>query len=569
MVCGLAARRFYPERKRRENVAYQALYRKWRPRTFDDVVGQQHITETLKRQVAGDRLSHAYLFVGTRGTGKTTCAKILSRAVNCEHPVDGNPCNECASCRGIEDGSILEVVEIDAASNNGVDNVRELREEAMYSPASVRRRVYIIDEVHMLSASAFNALLKILEEPPEHLLFILATTELNKVPATILSRCQRFHFRRISTEDIAERVRLVAAREGIGLTDDGAALLARLADGGLRDALSLLDQCGSGNVDTERILQTVGMAGAQEILTLFRSLRKGDCPAVLKQTDRLYRGGKDMGVLIGELQTLLRDVLLFRLSGKESEALLSGTFRPEELQAAAKGLEPSAVMEWLEILQAAAGERGSPKAARLSAELALIRLCSARARTDEAALAARVAALEQKLEQGGIPGTFPAEENTQKEESVRAGDRETSVSEETVPEEDPVSPEGEETPTEGPAETEEPAAETTAGDPWQEMLRYLKTETDAPTYSLLADGGAYQGVRRGNRLILRCMNPFARSMAEASDMQVKLRKAAEQAFGQPMALVLTEDEVPEEAEPSPETKDKLDRLARYDIVRFK
>ncbi len=551
-------------------MAYQALYRKWRPRTFDDVVGQQHITETLKRQVAGDRLSHAYLFVGTRGTGKTTCAKILSRAVNCEHPIDGNPCNECASCRGIEDGSILEVVEIDAASNNGVDNVRELREEAMYSPASVRRRVYIIDEVHMLSASAFNALLKILEEPPEHLLFILATTELNKVPATILSRCQRFHFRRISTEDIAARVRLVAAREGIGLTDDGAALLARLADGGLRDALSLLDQCGSGNVDTERILQTVGMAGAQEILSLFRSLRKGDCPSVLKQTDRLYRGGKDMSVLIGELQTLLRDVLLFRLSGKESEALLSGTFRPEELKAAAEGLEPSTAMEWLEILQTAAGEKGSPRAARLSAELALIRLCSVRARTDEAALAARVAALEQRLEQGCIPETVPAEESTEKEEPALAADREISVPDAAVPEEDPGSPEREgPPPEERPAKTEEAAGQTPAGDPWQEMLRYLKTETDTPTYSLLADGGAYQGVRRGNRLILRCMNPFARSMAEAPDMQMKLRKAAEKAFGQPVALVLTEDEVPEEAEPSPETKDKLDRLARYDIVRFK
>lgn len=209
---------------------YQALYRKWRPRTFDDVVGQTHITDTLKRQVATGRLSHAYLFTGTRGTGKTTCAKILARAVNCEHPVDGNPCNACNSCRGIENGSILDVLELDAASNNGVDQVRALRDEAVYTPAAVRKRVYIVDEVHMLSTAAFNALLKILEEPPAHLMFILATTELHKVPATIKSRCQQFSFQRILPGDIAQRLLYVAEREGIALTSEGAALLSRLAD---------------------------------------------------------------------------------------------------------------------------------------------------------------------------------------------------------------------------------------------------------------------------------------------------------------------------------------------------
>ena len=233
---------------------YQALYRKWRPRTFDDVVGQSHITDTLKRQVATGRLSHAYLFTGTRGTGKTTCAKILARAVNCEHPVDGNPCNQCPSCLGIESGSILDVLELDAASNNGVDQVRALRDEAVYTPAAVRKRVYIVDEVHMLSTAAFNALLKILEEPPEHLMFILATTELHKVPATIKSRCQQFSFKRILPGDIAARLAYVAREEGIELRGEGASLLARLADGGLRDALSLLDQCAgpSGPIGEQR-----------------------------------------------------------------------------------------------------------------------------------------------------------------------------------------------------------------------------------------------------------------------------------------------------------------------------
>ena len=224
---------------------YQALYRKWRPKAFADVIGQEHITETLRRQVAEGRTSHAYLFTGTRGTGKTTCAKILAKAVNCESPVDGDPCGKCPSCLGIDSGSFLDVLELDAASNNGVDQVRALRDEAVYSPANVKKRVYIVDEVHMLSTAAFNALLKILEEPPEHLMFILATTELHKVPATILSRCQRFSFRRIRPEDVARRLRFVAEQERIDLRPDGAEVLSRLADGALRDGLSLLDQCAA------------------------------------------------------------------------------------------------------------------------------------------------------------------------------------------------------------------------------------------------------------------------------------------------------------------------------------
>ena len=232
---------------------YQALYRKYRPQTFDDVVGQNAVTQTLKNQIVHRRMSHAYLFTGTRGTGKTTCAKILAKAVNCENPIDGNPCNCCPSCRSIASGACMDVLEIDAASNNGVDNVRALRDDAIYTPSEVKMRVYIIDEVHMLSMSAFNALLKIIEEPPEHLLFILATTELHKVPATILSRCQRFAFRRITAEDIVDRLNYIAYHEGIDLEPDAASYLARLADGGMRDAVSLLDQCASaatGAIDT-------------------------------------------------------------------------------------------------------------------------------------------------------------------------------------------------------------------------------------------------------------------------------------------------------------------------------
>ena len=290
---------------------YQALYRKWRPQTFDQVVGQKHITETLKNQVMTGRLSHAYIFIGTRGTGKTTCARILARAVNCEHPVNGSPCGVCPACRGIADGSILDVVELDAASNNGVDNVRALRDEAVFSPAAVKKRVYIIDEVHMLSTPAFNALLKILEEPPEHLMFILATTELQKVPATILSRCQRHSFKRLDSSVIAEYLEYIASQEHMKLTHEAAEIIARLADGGVRDALTLLDQCSaSGNIDVEAVYSAMGLAGNLRIAELLDNIIGGDTAAALRSFDALWMDGKDPATLLGELNGLMRDVLM-------------------------------------------------------------------------------------------------------------------------------------------------------------------------------------------------------------------------------------------------------------------
>ena len=303
---------------------YQALYRKWRPKTFADVVGQEHITETLQRQVAEGRLSHAYLFTGTRGTGKTTCAKILARAVNCEHPENGNPCNRCPSCLGIESGRLLDVVELDAASNNGVDSVRALRDEAIYSPAQVKKRVYIVDEVHMLSTPAFNALLKILEEPPEHLMFILATTELHKVPATILSRCQRFSFRRIQPKDIVGRLNYIAGQENIDLKEDGAALLARLSDGALRDALSLLDQCAAagGAIDANAVLDALGLAGNVQTAQLMSLILTRDARGALELLGKLYDGGKDVGAVLGELSTLSRELLISATAGEGGESTL-------------------------------------------------------------------------------------------------------------------------------------------------------------------------------------------------------------------------------------------------------
>ena len=378
---------------------YQALYRKWRPKTFADVTGQDHITETLRKQVAEGRTSHAYLFTGTRGTGKTTCAKILAKAVNCEHPVDGNPCCACPSCLGIENGSFLDVLELDAASNYGVDQVRALRDEAIYSPARVKKRVYIIDEVHMLSISAFNALLKILEEPPEHLMFILATTELHKVPATILSRCQRFSFRRIQPKDIEARLQYVARQESIPLTESGAELLSRLADGALRDALSLLDQCAAagGNLDAQAVLDTLGLAGGLRTVKLLETVLQRDAQAALLQLNELYQGGKDIGAVLGELSTLVRDLLLRKTAPQGCAALLSGSFDAETLERLCQGQSTQRFLYLSATLQKCTADLYYSANRRTDAELCLLRLCDEGLSGDLTALNARMRRLEDRM----------------------------------------------------------------------------------------------------------------------------------------------------------------------------
>ena len=353
---------------------YQALYRKWRPQTFDQVVGQEHITEILKKQVLTDRPSHAYLFTGTRGTGKTTCAKLLAKAVNCLNPVGGSPCNQCEICRGIESGAVLDVTEMDAASNNGVDDVRALRDEAVYAPVAARRRVYIIDEVHMLSKPAFNALLKIMEEPPEHLIFILATTELYKVPATILSRCQRYAFRRVPAALIQARLEQVAKAEALELTDEAAALLSRLADGGMRDALSLLDQCAGARVDRERVLSAIGLAENEEICRLLSALLRGDADTALSILDSLYRGGKEVGSVLSQLAALYRDILLGRLAPQNGGSLMSGGFSEAALRQLSGLAGVDRLLSGLDTVQAAAAGLDRAVDRKLAAELCLIRL---------------------------------------------------------------------------------------------------------------------------------------------------------------------------------------------------
>ena len=392
---------------------YQALYRKWRPQTFDDVIGQKHITETLKNQVASGRLSHAYLFIGTRGTGKTTCARILARAVNCEHPVGGNPCGKCAACRGIADGSVLDVVELDAASNNGVDNVRALREEAVFSPAAVKKRVYIIDEVHMLSTSAFNALLKIIEEPPEHLMFILATTELQKVPATILSRCQRHSFRRVGAEELAAYISEIALRESLELTDEAAQLIARMAEGGVRDALSLLDQCSiHPKIDAEAVYSTLGLAGKIRIKLLLDCVIAHDTAGAIKQFTSLWMDGKDPIGVLDELFTLLRDTLMLHVAPKAGLDLISGANDPKELREYAKRLTTEELCAAMASIQSAIAEAKNAKSPRSTAELCIVTLCGGMLRNDINDFNARLSRLEASAARGEFraPAARPSAE---------------------------------------------------------------------------------------------------------------------------------------------------------------
>ncbi len=380
---------------------YQALYRKYRPRRFSDVCGQEHITVPLAREVANGTVSHAYLFTGSRGIGKTTCAKILAKAVNCPNSAEGEPCGVCPICVGIDDGSVLDVTEIDAASNNGVDDVRSLRAEANFTPALAKYRVYIIDEAHMLSNAAANALLKIMEEPPEHVIFILATTEPHRLPATILSRCMRFDFRRIPPRVIADRLLAVSSAEGIALEDDAALLIGRLADGGMRDALSLLDICrgAEGGVTVDVVTRSAGLAGRDYLFELTDAVAERDTAAVLSIVERIYSESADVGRLCDELIGHFRNLMV---AGSAADAAAILKAPPEEiarLREQAKRLTPALIFYGVSVLQETLGRMARSTSKRLEFELALVRLCSPALSQSPDALLARIEKLEGEVAQ--------------------------------------------------------------------------------------------------------------------------------------------------------------------------
>jgi len=537
---------------------YQALYRKYRPRRFGDVVGQEHITQTLCRQIIGDKLSHAYLFVGTRGTGKTTCAKILSRAINCENPVDGEPCNKCASCVGIESGAILDVLEIDAASNNGVDNVRDLREDAIYSPASVKKRVYIIDEVHMLSTAAFNALLKILEEPPEHLMFILATTELHKVPATILSRCQRFSFKRISNSVIKEQLLALAGKEGIALANDAAEKLAGLGDGSMRDAISLLDQCSvDTTVDMERVRQTVGIVGVKEILSLAEAIAEGDISTTLGRFETIYNDGRDMSSLLNEITAVIREVLIFKLS--QDSPLLTGMFGKEELALLSTKMAPERLLQSLEIVRETLYTISRGGSARLTLEICLIRLCSAQLSSDT----------DDNITRGNNAAV--ARGNDAKEET----ERKTTIR--TMSETEQILPDNMLSGIEIKNQTEVDEAvillnsvepntdsdDTKQGEFWQKTLEQLRNDT--AVYSLFSDANRVTAEECDGVIIIRTDDAFTINQINSKTYSEPLIEAAGKILGRRVTLRV-ESNTGENT-----NKDKLDKineLKKFEIVSF-
>ena len=384
---------------------HQALYRKWRPRNFDEVSGQEQVTSVLKYECETGHFSHAYLFCGSRGTGKTSCAKILAKAVNCEHPTSAGPCGICAACRSIDSGAATDVLEMDAASNNGVDDIRDIRDEVVYTPSELKYRVYIIDEVHMLSASAFNALLKTLEEPPEHVIFILATTELQKLPATIVSRCQRFEFRRISTADLSARLMYIAGKEDITLDPEAARLIARQAQGGMRDAISLLELCAGSRLPLTPALvtDTIGTMGREGMCRIVTAIADRDFDALFSAVDGMVRSSKDLSVFWQELIAYYRDMLVVRTTRTAATYLDLTDAELSSLQAVAARFTKETMLYHLGLMEDALFAMQRAYAIkRTVAEVALTRMCDPALDTSPEAILARLSRVEEQMVTGAV-----------------------------------------------------------------------------------------------------------------------------------------------------------------------
>ena len=528
---------------------YQALYRKWRPQAFSDVVGQSAVTDTLKAQIESSRLSHAYLFAGSRGTGKTTCAKILAKAVNCRNPVGGDPCNECETCRGINDGSILDVVEIDAASNNGVDGVRELRDEAIYSPAAARKRVYIIDEVHMFSSSAFNALLKILEEPPEHVIFILATTELHKVPATILSRCQRFTFKRITAPEISERLQFVAQNENIKISTDAADFIARIADGGMRDALSIFDQCASfsqGDVSVETVEDAVGLAGSSVLVAMLEAIAARNVSAALEQLTQAYNSGRDLISVLNELSACMRDILVLKTAPDARVSRIAASYDEKAFSELTSKFEAKQLIFCVDTISRTMATISHSANRRIDAELCMIKLCESSIEKDLYALNERVSRLE-KNPPAAATAAIPV---VQMSEAPKAAVPKQEASA-PQPVAKPAEPESELVKEEK-AEPSAPAApESDSGEVWGKILDAAKNVMAPGIIPLLR---SVQAQFKDNTLYLGVENPLVTDMLKERQYMEPLRECAKQVLG---FNVLIKTQRPQEEKPD---NSKLEEL---------
>ena len=545
---------------------YQALYRKYRPQTFDDVVGQGAVTQTLKTQLLSGHMSHAYLFTGSRGTGKTSCAKILSKAVNCLNPHHGNPCNVCEACKAIDAGTCMDVLEIDAASNNGVDNVRDLRDDAIYAPSQVKKRVYIIDEVHMLSISAFNALLKIIEEPPEHLLFILATTELHKVPATILSRCQRFSFRRITPEDIAARLQYVSYQEGIELDDGAARVLARLADGGMRDGLSLLDQCASatvGELTAQRVYECLGIAGEQTCGQMLAFAADKNTRGALELFNRLYADGKDVAALIDELASLCRDLMILKTAPEAGISMLSGVASDADAKGLVKRFSAGELVRMIGLLQACAAGFTRSSSRRLDAELCIMNLCDPALQMDVQALNARISKLEEQLRSGNF--TMPAQTVHQpKPEDACDDDGPPPIDDADAP------PDPDAFYAPPAAKQEQPRRDDTPIGFWVDLAAAMRPELPRALMGFFSatENAPVKGILRGDRLGLICANAFVTQMVDKPEVRNLAARKATVMLGRPITVKVVDRTA------RPEQNQQMEQLMAFgrehsDIIKIK
>ena len=516
---------------------YRAFYRKYRPSTFTDVVGQQHITTTLENAVKSGKTSHAYLFTGSRGTGKTSCAKILAKAVNCLDSHNGNPCNECEICKGIDNGSILDIIEIDAASNNGVDNIRDLREEANFTPANAKYRVYIIDEVHMLSIGAFNALLKTLEEPPAHVIFILATTEVHKLPPTILSRCQRFDFKRIPPEDMAVRLKEVAEKENLQLADDGAMLIARIADGAMRDALSLLDRCSSyeGVIDSAAVASSAGLAGREYIFELCDCILEKDSAKALEVIDKLYNDSCDMERLITELTSHFRNLMVSKAVKNFEDMIICSQGEIDIIREQSAKTTLATIMSCIDILTASASTMKQGANRRTSAELCIIRLCTPSLDSDINALLRRISELESAIASGKV---------TVKAQTPAPVKSEITPEPKAEPTPAPIQPKVEETVKEEPKPEPQPVKEektivpentgTVPFDIWPEVTEKLFAK-DPSLIAMLTGSSAFI---HQNKYLLIKGSPVLELYLKTGDYSKIIREAVAEVTGKTYTLAV-------------------------------
>lgn len=546
---------------------YQALYRKWRPQTFSDVYGQPHVTKTLRSQLESGRISHAYLFTGSRGTGKTTCAKILSKAVNCLSPVDGNPCNECEICRGIDNGSVLDVIEIDAASNNGVDNIRDLREEANFTPANAKYRVYIIDEVHMLSIGAFNALLKTLEEPPSHVIFILATTEIHKLPSTILSRCQRFDFKRIAPEDITARLMYVSEQENVNLTPNAASLIARIADGGMRDALSLLDRCFAmgTDIDENTVSDAAGIAGTIHLFSFSEFVSTGDFTSALKLVSKLHSESCDIDSLCTELTLHFRNLMVAKTVNDCEGLIVCSKDELLKIKQRASELKLSKILSCIEILEQTAKNIKNAANKKIQLEAAVIKMCApSSSGTDgiSADLEDRISAIEEKLEnllampsQAAFAPVFTAPPDEPKSQPVPAFEQKPEPTAEKPKEQ--LSEEAQKPPVPA-ASADENLIPDGPFLNWADVLDKVM-KYDIPLFGILADSTA---VIKSGRVVICSENPTLFDFICTDTHSKELSRAVYEVMGRKMKIAVSNPEKnkPAAASPLENLKNKINQF---------